>query len=234
MRAWESLAKFRGDSSFGTWLHRIAVNTVLERHRTQMRQAAWISSKDDDILESVPAPGERSGTRHGSRSVHRGTSARGTHGVRTVRRGRPHPRRDRRDDRAGRRHQQSPSASRPPYVAGKVGSMNNVNDQKLQKAVEQLPRTSPPAATCGPASPRASAGNRAPCVPYGPTAWRPACSWLWAPAACGSASLRARPARLAPSRWQPEPERRLLRPARRLRREQRADRSETWRRPPAL
>lgn len=55
VRAWESLAKFRGDSSFGTWVHRIAVNTVLERHRTQMRQAAWISSKDDDILESVPA-----------------------------------------------------------------------------------------------------------------------------------------------------------------------------------
>ncbi|HEV2111022.1 MAG TPA: RNA polymerase sigma factor [Gammaproteobacteria bacterium] len=55
VRAWESLAKFRGDSSFGTWVHRIAVNTVLERHRTQMRQAAWISSKDEDILESVPA-----------------------------------------------------------------------------------------------------------------------------------------------------------------------------------
>jgi len=55
VRAWESLAKFRGDSSFGTWVHRIAVNTVLERHRTQLRQAAWISSKDDDILESVPA-----------------------------------------------------------------------------------------------------------------------------------------------------------------------------------
>ena len=55
VRAWESLDKFRGDSSFGTWVHRIAVNAVLERHRTQMRQAAWISSKDDEILESVPA-----------------------------------------------------------------------------------------------------------------------------------------------------------------------------------
>ncbi len=56
VRAWESLSRFRGDSSFGTWVHRIAVNTVLERHRTQMRQAAWISHKDDEILESVPAP----------------------------------------------------------------------------------------------------------------------------------------------------------------------------------
>jgi len=56
VRAWESLSQFRGDSSFGTWVHRIAVNTVLERHRTQMRQAVWISHKDDEILESVPAP----------------------------------------------------------------------------------------------------------------------------------------------------------------------------------
>src|SRR5579863_3528404 len=62
VRAWESLAKFRGESSFGTWVHRIAVNTVLERHRTQMRQAAWISSKDDDVLDAVAAP--ESGPEH--------------------------------------------------------------------------------------------------------------------------------------------------------------------------
>lgn len=55
VRAWESLGSFRGDSSFGTWVHRIAVNTVLERHRTQLRQAAWVTHKDDEILESVPA-----------------------------------------------------------------------------------------------------------------------------------------------------------------------------------
>lgn len=55
VRAWESLAKFRGESSFGTWVHRIAVNTVLERHRTQLRQAAWVTTKSDEILEAVPA-----------------------------------------------------------------------------------------------------------------------------------------------------------------------------------
>jgi RNA polymerase sigma-70 factor (ECF subfamily) len=63
VKAWESLAKFRGESSFGTWVHRIAVNTVLERHRSQIRQAAWVSVKDDEILESVPAPD--SGPEHG-------------------------------------------------------------------------------------------------------------------------------------------------------------------------
>ncbi|HEX7964924.1 MAG TPA: sigma-70 family RNA polymerase sigma factor [Gammaproteobacteria bacterium] len=54
VKAWESLAGFRGDASFGTWVHRIAVNAVLERHRTQLRQAAWVSSGDEDAMASVP------------------------------------------------------------------------------------------------------------------------------------------------------------------------------------
>ena len=61
VRAWESLGKFRGDSSFGTWVHRIAVNAVLERHRSQLRQAAWVKPADDEILESVPARDEDPG-----------------------------------------------------------------------------------------------------------------------------------------------------------------------------
>ena len=61
VKAWESLAKFRGDSAFGTWLHRIAVNAVLERHRTQLRQAAWVVHKDDEVLEAVPAPASEPG-----------------------------------------------------------------------------------------------------------------------------------------------------------------------------
>ena len=58
VRAWESLSKFRGDSAFGTWVHRIAVNTVLERHRTQLRQAAWVVVKDDEVLNAVPDQAE--------------------------------------------------------------------------------------------------------------------------------------------------------------------------------
>jgi RNA polymerase sigma-70 factor (ECF subfamily) len=54
VRAWQSLGKFRGDSGFGTWVHRIAVNAVLERHRTQLRQAAWVVVKDDEIINAVP------------------------------------------------------------------------------------------------------------------------------------------------------------------------------------
>ena len=33
VKAWRSLGKFRGDASFGTWVHRIAVNLCLARKR---------------------------------------------------------------------------------------------------------------------------------------------------------------------------------------------------------
>jgi RNA polymerase sigma-70 factor, ECF subfamily len=40
VRAWHALASFRGDSAFTTWLHRIAVNVVLERQRHDQRRHA--------------------------------------------------------------------------------------------------------------------------------------------------------------------------------------------------
>ena len=39
VRAWERLAQFRGESVFGTWLHRITVNLVLEHARAESRRA---------------------------------------------------------------------------------------------------------------------------------------------------------------------------------------------------
>ena len=38
IQAWRQLAKFRGDSAFSTWLHRIAVNAVLGRMRKSKRE----------------------------------------------------------------------------------------------------------------------------------------------------------------------------------------------------
>ena len=38
VRAWEKLPSFKGDAAFATWLHRITVNTVLERRRGQERR----------------------------------------------------------------------------------------------------------------------------------------------------------------------------------------------------
>ncbi|HEV2212526.1 MAG TPA: sigma-70 family RNA polymerase sigma factor [Gammaproteobacteria bacterium] len=58
VRAWESLKSFRGDAAFGTWLHRIAVNTVMERHRTEMRKARLFSVPEEDAMNAVPAGDE--------------------------------------------------------------------------------------------------------------------------------------------------------------------------------
>jgi RNA polymerase sigma-70 factor (ECF subfamily) len=38
IQAWNKLNKFRGDSAFATWLHRIAVNAVLGRMRKSKRE----------------------------------------------------------------------------------------------------------------------------------------------------------------------------------------------------
>ncbi|MGB5510208.1 MAG: RNA polymerase sigma factor [Woeseiaceae bacterium] len=38
IQAWNKLTKFRGDSAFSTWLHRVAVNTVLGRMRKAKRE----------------------------------------------------------------------------------------------------------------------------------------------------------------------------------------------------
>jgi RNA polymerase sigma-70 factor (ECF subfamily) len=57
VRVWQKLGTFRGDSSFTTWLHRLAVNVVIERFRTdQVRRGRMIDG--EDIFELLPGPGE--------------------------------------------------------------------------------------------------------------------------------------------------------------------------------
>jgi RNA polymerase sigma-70 factor (ECF subfamily) len=34
VRTWQKLGQFRGDSAFATWLHRLAINVVIERRRS--------------------------------------------------------------------------------------------------------------------------------------------------------------------------------------------------------
>jgi RNA polymerase sigma-70 factor (ECF subfamily) len=42
IKAWKALPRFEARASFSTWLHRIAVNTVLERRRSpQAREEPW-------------------------------------------------------------------------------------------------------------------------------------------------------------------------------------------------
>ena len=47
VRAWERLAGFRGESAFESWLHRIAVNVVLESERSTRRRIARVEPTDD-------------------------------------------------------------------------------------------------------------------------------------------------------------------------------------------
>ncbi|HET7586518.1 MAG TPA: sigma-70 family RNA polymerase sigma factor [Gammaproteobacteria bacterium] len=54
VKAWQSLAKFRGDSGFGTWLHRIAVNTTLAHFRRAARQTDAPLPDEEDALDEEP------------------------------------------------------------------------------------------------------------------------------------------------------------------------------------
>lgn len=54
VRAWERLPSFRGQSALATWLHRLAVNVVLERWRSEKRDA--LRMIDDPDGTSVEAP----------------------------------------------------------------------------------------------------------------------------------------------------------------------------------
>lgn len=54
IRAWDKLPTFRGDSAFGTWLHRLAVNVVLSRRRSQKSERTWITD-DDAAIASAPS-----------------------------------------------------------------------------------------------------------------------------------------------------------------------------------
>jgi RNA polymerase sigma-70 factor (ECF subfamily) len=50
VRTWQKLGQFRGDSAFSTWLHRLAVNVVIERRRTFAIQRERMSD-DQTALE---------------------------------------------------------------------------------------------------------------------------------------------------------------------------------------
>ena len=47
IKAWRRLGTFRGDSAFYSWLHRLAVNTMLENARGEGRRSARVLTMDD-------------------------------------------------------------------------------------------------------------------------------------------------------------------------------------------
>ena len=58
VRTWQKLGTFRGDSAFTTWLHRLAVNVVIERRRSYAIQRQRMSD-DVDAIERVTVPAAR-------------------------------------------------------------------------------------------------------------------------------------------------------------------------------
>jgi RNA polymerase sigma-70 factor (ECF subfamily) len=55
VRAWQKLGTFRGDASFGTWLHRLAVNVIIERFRSLGTQRDRFIADGDEALQRMPA-----------------------------------------------------------------------------------------------------------------------------------------------------------------------------------
>lgn len=57
IRAWRGLKNFRGESAFSSWLHRLAVNAMLERARSEKRRTARVLFMED--ADSGVASGAR-------------------------------------------------------------------------------------------------------------------------------------------------------------------------------
>ena len=62
VRTWQKLSTFRGESAFTTWLHRLALNVIIERRRSLAIHRARVA--DDPVaLEMATVPPARSDLR---------------------------------------------------------------------------------------------------------------------------------------------------------------------------
>jgi RNA polymerase sigma-70 factor (ECF subfamily) len=80
VRVWEKLPLFRGESAFSTWLHRLAVNVVLNARKVEGRERS--RTKDDDEGEILNGVG--TSPRHGERMDLEAAIARLPKGARRV------------------------------------------------------------------------------------------------------------------------------------------------------
>jgi len=55
VRVWQKLGTFRGDSAFGTWLHRLSVNVIIERFRSDATRRQRLID-GENIFETLSAP----------------------------------------------------------------------------------------------------------------------------------------------------------------------------------
>jgi RNA polymerase sigma-70 factor (ECF subfamily) len=63
VRAWERIGSFRGDATFGTWMHRLTVNLLLDRRRSDARWKKRLVSMDDEARAEPAAVTAPAGAR---------------------------------------------------------------------------------------------------------------------------------------------------------------------------
>jgi RNA polymerase sigma-70 factor (ECF subfamily) len=63
VRAWEALPSFRGESAFGSWLHRLAMNVFLGKRRAASRRERRVFSTEEPALLERPAERPQPGAR---------------------------------------------------------------------------------------------------------------------------------------------------------------------------
>ena len=63
LTVWEKLPMFRGESAFTSWLHRVAVNTVLADLRSENRRTRHVFATADPAVFEVPPRGPTVGIR---------------------------------------------------------------------------------------------------------------------------------------------------------------------------
>ena len=56
VRTWQKLGQFRGDSAFSTWLHRLALNVVIERRRSFAIQRGRLTDDPSALDQVTVAP----------------------------------------------------------------------------------------------------------------------------------------------------------------------------------
>lgn len=54
VRVWQKIGTFRGESAFGTWLHRVAVNVILQK-RSSLRTERERFTDDEPAMEAAPS-----------------------------------------------------------------------------------------------------------------------------------------------------------------------------------
>jgi RNA polymerase sigma factor (sigma-70 family) len=57
VKAWDALPRFRAEASLTTWLHRIAVNALLERRRGEKRRTSRVSLAGDEEEDELEIAG---------------------------------------------------------------------------------------------------------------------------------------------------------------------------------